>query len=227
MNNPHPYFIELRDRINQRLLELATPDAEEQIATDWKYGALGAVPANTMFICENPSLRGIRKAAVDTVDGGPPDIEAQWWGGARDNAARRFRKLLVEFGLKDGTVKTKGDWRCYITNVVKEANIVGQQRRLSAEEERKQVRDWSDILAWEISQVQPSVAVLVGQKSQQKFALLQREERIPRVRWFPMSHYSQRKLTRSEEDVLNQMRQELEGSGANSASAFEISQTRR
>ena len=118
MSPVNPHFTELRDRVNTRLLELKTPDAALQINTyRWKYGALGTVPAGTMFVCENPSLVGMASAHAETVDGGPPDIEAQWWGGPRNNASRRFRRLLIEFGLKGGDVHTKGDWHCYVTNL--------------------------------------------------------------------------------------------------------------
>jgi hypothetical protein len=203
------HFIKLRDRINQRLRDLQTPDAEEQIKTEWLCGALGAVPADTLFICENPSLTGVRNAAVATVDNGAPDIEAQWWGGPGNNAACRFRRLLVEFGLKAGAVASKGDWACYITNLVKEANIVGHQRRLTAAEQRQQARDWVDVLAWEIEQVQPRVVILVGQQAQHKFSVLQRERLMPAIEWHPMSHYSQRRLSRSEDEVLDRMRAEL------------------
>jgi len=101
------YFESLKQKIDQRLNELAKSrkisrrDAKSQIKDyPWLYGALGKVPADVMFICENPSLAGIRKAQIDTIDGGPPDIETQWWGGSHDNAACRFRVALYKLNLK-------------------------------------------------------------------------------------------------------------------------------
>lgn len=96
-----PYFEDLRDRINQRLVDLQTPHRNHQIHHySWLYGALGAVPSDVMFICENPSIAGLRQAHIDTIDGLTPDIEAQWWGGHKNPAAKRFRSILSLTGLK-------------------------------------------------------------------------------------------------------------------------------
>jgi hypothetical protein len=123
------YFEELRDRINERLGELRTPYRDLQAReSPWLYGALGEVPSDVMFICENPSITGVRQAHVDTIDGRAPDIEAQWWGGRNNPAAKRFRPVLRQVGLKTNRPDARGGWRCYITNVVKEANVAGLRR---------------------------------------------------------------------------------------------------
>jgi hypothetical protein len=142
------HFEELRSRINRRLMALETPHREWQIEDySWLYGALGAVPSDVMFVCENPSISGVRQAHVDTIDGNAPDIEAQWWGGQRNPAAKRFRAVLYQMGLKTTSPDARGGWNCYITNVVKEANFAGaDQRSLSASDLRQQARDWADIL---------------------------------------------------------------------------------
>lgn len=54
------YFEDLRRKINHRLIQLETPHRQFQIEEcTWLYGALGAVPSDVMFICENPSITGI------------------------------------------------------------------------------------------------------------------------------------------------------------------------
>ena len=84
------YFTTLRGMINKRLLDLSKKrminhqDIQLQINKfKWLYGALGKVPSTVMFICENPSITGVERAHLNTIDGGPPDIEAQWWGGPK------------------------------------------------------------------------------------------------------------------------------------------------
>ena len=67
---PHRHFVELREKIHDRLRILRPPHWEEQIEKyPWLYGALGDPGADVMFICENPSLAGVRKAKSQL--GGP------------------------------------------------------------------------------------------------------------------------------------------------------------
>ena len=143
------HFEELRNRINVRLNELQTRHREVQINDyPWLYGALGEVPSDVMFICENPSIAGIKKAHGDTIDRRAPDIEAQCWGGRNDNAAKRFCVVLRKLGLKTTRPDARGGWKCYITNVVKEANIAGQdQGSLTVAQKKEQALAWCDILA--------------------------------------------------------------------------------
>ncbi len=103
------YFENLREKINNKLREKPNNYSRIQIEDfPWLYGALGEVPSEVMFICENPSIAGIKKADDLTVDGGPPDIEAQWWGGY---AGTRFRPVLCELGLKSNGADDKSSWR--------------------------------------------------------------------------------------------------------------------
>jgi hypothetical protein len=170
------YFEELRDRINARLEVLQTP--HRSVQTDdypWLYGALGAVPSSVMFICENPSITGVRSGAVDTIDGRAPDIESQWWGGRKNPAAKRFRVMLSQLGLKSNRPEMRGGWNCYITNVVKEANVAGaEQRAKTTEERRTQASDWASVLRWELENVRPQHVFCVGGASFDVVTRLQR-----------------------------------------------------
>jgi hypothetical protein len=199
------HFEELRERINARLRELRTPHANEQINRyPWLYGALGVAPADVMFICENPSLTGVASAHAATIDGRAPDIEAQWWGGPTNAAATRFRRVLCEVGLKTTPPASRGGWNCYITNVVKEANVAGaEQRRRTPGERRQQARDWADILSWEWETVRPVHVFTVGGAATQMVEMLQAERRLPRLRVEPIGHYSARG---THEAVLDAMR---------------------
>lgn len=203
------YFEELREKINLRLRELGTRHADLQIKEyPWLYGALGAVPSEVMFICENPSLSGVRRAHVDTIDGRAPDIEAQWWGGRNNPAAKRFRRVLHRMGLKTTRPDARGGWNCYITNVVKEANIAGlEQGTKSSGERLHQARDWAGILGWELEQVRPEHVFTVGGKAHDAVARLLAEGLLPPFEPRLMGHYSARG---SEEDVLQRMLLPLE-----------------
>lgn len=185
------YFEELRNRIHSRLEELRLPGWETQIKDySWLYGALGCVPASVMFICQNPSLKPMRSAHTNTIDGAPPDIEAQWWGGKKNNAAKRFRFALHETGLKTTPPSERGGWNCYITNVVKEANITTDQRKLNTEELTEQSRRWSDILEWELSKVKPLFVICVGGKATTSVKTLHQSGSLPSFRVHSIRHYS-------------------------------------
>ena len=145
-----------------------------------------------MFICENPSLAGVANAHVATVDGRAPDIEAQWWGGPRNPAATRFRVALHRLGLKTTHPSVKGGWLCYITNVIKEMNVAGDNRQLSPADRRTMARQWAPILAWEIEQVSPRHVFCVGNAALDHVKRLADDRMIPRVRPVLVNHYSGR-----------------------------------
>ena len=198
------YFEELRSRIHGRLKDPQRPDSQRQIDNyPWLYGALGSVPASIMFICENPSQRPVE--AAHAIDDGPADIEAQWWGGKKNNAAKRFRFALYETGLKTTPPSERGGWNCYITNVVKEMNFATDQGRLKAKDRHRQARRWSDILAWEYAQVEPQHVVCVGDNAEVAVARLQREGHLPTFRLHKICHYSDRGPGRTDAVVRQRM----------------------
>ena len=190
------HFEELRSRINARLTKLRTQHRKKQIEEyPWLYGALGAVPSEVMFICENPSLTGIQSADAVPLDDGPADIEAQWWGGPKNNAAKRFRVVLHELGLKTTPPESRGGWNCYITNVVKEANFAKDQKKKKKAEKREQARQWADILLWELEQVRPTHVFAVGDEASARLSELQGKpsfgkRRLPEFPVHPIWHYS-------------------------------------
>jgi len=159
-----------------------------------------------MFICENPSLAGVRQAHRQTVDGGPPDIEAQWWGGDKDPAATRFRVVLHELGLKQSPHSLKGGWCCYITNVIKEANLAKDQANMTLSGRVAQARAWADILRWEMRAVRPRYVFAVGGRAHQVLLLLQKEARIPMCVIHRMCHFSDRGPGRTSLAVKADMR---------------------
>jgi len=191
------YFETLRGKINQRLNELVNEKkydkslAKSQIEEfPWLYGALGKVPSDVMFICENPSITGVKKAHVDTIDGGRPDIEAQWWGGSKDRAAKCFRKALYKLKLKTTQPRERGGWECYITNVIKQSNVPKDQEHLPPATKRQQARDWADILQWEIDAVKPKYVFCVGDNAFNFIRMLQKDNCISQFPFYKVMHYS-------------------------------------
>ena len=138
----HPHFIKLHERIEQRLPE----------PPDWLYGALGCPHSDVMFICENPSEKGVQDAGRKY---GHLGFEAQW-------RHKVFRKVLVKCKLKDGGCDAPGGWRCYITNFIKQMDKVSEWRKKPATEKKDIAESWLDVLKWEISQVEPQIVFCVG-----------------------------------------------------------------
>lgn len=190
------YFAQLRDMINTRLEDLATPRRFEQMNEfPWLYGALGEVPSDVMFIFGNPNVGGVERAQRDSVDGGPPNIESQWWGGATNFGATRFRVALNRLGLKTSPPNFKGGWRCYITNVIKEMNVVSEDRRIARK--RTHARAWAPVLRWEIEHVRPRHVFCSGGEVFGLVSLLIKERRIPDVRPIQIVDYSARATNES------------------------------
>ncbi len=185
------HFDVLRSKINARLVEMGAKHAQRQISEfPWLYGALGQVPSDVMFICENPSLAGVEKAHVRTISGAAPTIEDQWCGGVASNCVKRFRPALCELGLKTTAPLESGGWRCYITNVIKEADVVGD---FNTRDKKELAVAWADVLAWEIHQVSPRTIFTVGSASTDLVTILQRRNLIPAgPRPHRVMHYSNR-----------------------------------
>ena len=167
---PARHFRDLQQKIHDQLRDLRPPHWEEQIAEHpWFYGALGDPNADVMFVCENPSLGGIRAGSKSPVGGRDPDFDTQWTGGP----ANRFRRVLCDVGLKDGGIWEPGGWHCYITNVIKQAAIAGDRKKVPQREKQHAAHQWSDILQKEFDVVQPDTVFCVGGNAHEMVKLLQ------------------------------------------------------
>lgn len=187
------YLRSLRRLIGPQLARSRLRCARNQIRDyPWLWGALGQIPSDVMFICENPSMLGVQRAHDHPLGGKTPDFESQWWGGPRDYAARRFRRVLCELGLKTTPWDARAGWKCYITNLVKEVNVVRDQNALCLEAKKLQAKVWAPILAWEIDRVRPRFIFCVGAKTYRLVRWLQRADRFPEFPVHPIWHYSSR-----------------------------------
>lgn len=169
------YFVELQRRVNARLRELAPQYMEKQLKYGWLYGAWGSVPARAMFVCENPSLEGC-EATQREVSSDERDGNIQWNG---DYRAKRFREALCGVGLKEQPAESDEGWHCYITNVIKEADITNEHRKLSRPQKVMKAEQWADVLAWEWSEVKPERVFAVGGTAHHVLRRLRSEKLIP------------------------------------------------
>ena len=190
------YFHRLKEKINKQLDErvrngsITDGLARKQKSYTWLYGALGKVPADVMFICENPSLKGIEQAQARAQElGGEYDIEAQWWGG---NAGTVFRPALFELGLKTSPPVVIAGWECYITNVIKQADYANVHGRLTNTQKKEKAKQWADILKWEIEIVHPRKIICVGGSAYDLVDFLIKKNCIEHLEIHKVIHYSAR-----------------------------------
>ena len=203
---PHRHFVDLRDAIHDQLRALKPPHWEEQIGYSWLYGALGDPSADVMFVCENPSLSGIRVVRESPL-GGSPDFDTQWTGNPSNRRDRRFRSVLCDLGLKDGSIWERGGWHCYITNVIKQAAIVVEMRDSPQHQMRLAAVAWSGILQMEIDTVRPDVVFCVGGNAHRLVKWLRAEGRLRVPKPIKIWHYSAR---RGDEEMEREMRNGIE-----------------
>lgn len=126
----------------------------------WLVGALGNPEARIWFIAENPSLTQIER--VQNPDGGAPTLEAQWWASRGD---KLFREMLVKHKFKEGTIDSPKGWKCYITNVIKEADYTKNWRDKSQDARNRVAEMWSKVLAWELEHTNMQLVVIMGKQT--------------------------------------------------------------
>lgn len=123
-------------------------------------------------------------------------------GRWRNPAAKRFRRVLYELKLKDSSPAIKGGWRCYITNVIKEANLAGEQAASSGMRRMERGCAWADILRWEIDCVRPTHVFAVGERTHEVVLGLQARSLLPGVVAHRICHYSDRGPGRTDDVVV-------------------------
>ena len=103
--------------------------------------------------------------------------------------------------MKDGGVWDRGGWNCYITNVIKQAAIVAEFKRIPVEKKRRVAGQWRDILQWELGNVKPDRIFCLGHKSYRLVEWLRANARLDthgrcqRI-WHYSAPYSHEKMER-------------------------------
>lgn len=124
----------------------------------WLTGYLGNPKSKVWFVGENPSLRGVRN--VHNREHNRTE-NLQWNSHDGD---RLFREALTEAGFKSGNPEKNAGWRCYITNVIKEPEIVKHrnERKRDSKYWKEQALCWLPLLQLQIDHGNPSVLVAIG-----------------------------------------------------------------
>jgi hypothetical protein len=151
----------------------------------WAVGALGDPYSGIWFIAENPSLTQVER--VQERSGGSPTIEAQWWSSRGD---KLFREMLVKYGFRQETIDSPGGWKCYITNVIKEADYTHDWREKTQNARNQAAEIWAGLLAWELENSKPRFVVIMGKQTDKLLRYLVSKRKIELPRTEQITHYS-------------------------------------
>jgi hypothetical protein len=151
----------------------------------WLKGYLGNPHCPVWFVAENPSLRGVVRIHKES---NRASANLQWNAHAGD---RLFREALVKAGFKTGDPLAAGGWKCYITDVIKEPEIV-KDRNLKKRDPsywKNQAMRWRPVLIEEINSGRPKVLVAVGNQTRAILEFLKNQGvSLPKIDQIP--HYS-------------------------------------
>jgi hypothetical protein len=151
----------------------------------WARGAHGDPHAGIWLIAENPSLTQVER--VRDPHGGPPTIESQWWSSEGD---KLLRKMLVKFDFKSGPFDSPGGWKCYITNVIKEADYTQHWREKTQPARNQAAEIWSGLLDWELKNSRPRLVVIMGGQTRKLLDHLQTVGKIKLPHTEQITHYA-------------------------------------
>lgn len=127
----------------------------------WLDGFIGNIYSPIWFLGENPSLTQMNKQLA-TKD---LDKNLQWNASAGD---KLLRDSITETGLKNGDPNLNDGWNCYITNVIKEPEIVVERNKKKQDSGywKKQAEIWLPVLQMQINIGNPKVLVCLGGQSE-------------------------------------------------------------
>jgi serine/threonine protein kinase len=151
----------------------------------WLQGWLGDPFAGVWFVGENPSL-GMVERQQDR-HGRTATPEAQWAASRGDQLLRR---MLAKHGFKEGSAATAGGWRCYLTNVVKEADYTSRWRENTKDHLLRAAEIWAPVLCWELEAGRPHLVVAMGKQPLTMLRHLQRSGLVELPRVVGITHYA-------------------------------------
>lgn len=123
----------------------------------WLTGYIGNIHSSIWFVAENPSLNQVYKQARKTT----LDSNLQWNASLGD---KLLREAITEAGLKSGPATDDIGWNCYITNVIKEPDIVAERNQKKKDPDfwKRQAEIWWPVLQHQINEGSPQIIVLLG-----------------------------------------------------------------
>lgn len=151
----------------------------------WLEGALGDPFAGIMFIAENPSLTQVEIAQGRHGLTATPD--AQWNTSRGDHI---FRGALFDVGFKTTSPDTPGGWKCYITNIIKEADYAKNTGTKTQAERNLSADIWFEVLKWELETGKPKLIVTVGGQSEVLLSHIRMKNRLVLPKVINITHYA-------------------------------------
>lgn len=151
----------------------------------WLTGYLGNQSARIWFVAENPSLRTVERSIAAECD--PITEETQWRLSLGD---RLFRRMLVKYGFKTGSCYSPGGWKCYITDVIKQADYADGSEARSQARRNKVAEIWWPVLEWELAHSQPRLVVAMGRRVRRLLVHLQQVAGLVLPPTKTIEHYS-------------------------------------
>jgi len=130
----------------------------------WLTGYIGDISSPIWFLGENPSLSQVDKQSKKTN----LDENLQWNASAGDQL---LREAITEAGLKSGNPENNEGWKCYISNVIKEPEIVNERNRKKSDSSywKEQAKMWQPVLQKQIEIGEPKLIVTLGGQADKIF----------------------------------------------------------
>jgi len=151
----------------------------------WLQGALGNPFSGIMFIAENPSLTQVERAQGRR--GSTATSDAQWNTSKGDQI---FREALLDSGFKTKLPDTPGGWKCYITNVIKEADYAKNTGAKNQADRNLSADIWFEVLKWELETCKPKLVVTMGGQSEILIDHLQVKYKLVLPKVINITHYA-------------------------------------
>jgi hypothetical protein len=118
----------------------------------WLTGSIGDPFSPVWFIAEIPSLTRAKRGT-----GTSPNTQ---WGISTGD--RLLRETLVECGLKTGDPMADGGWRCYLSDVIKSADVAKSWRQRVRKDKERVAEAWAPVMRYELEHGQPEFIVFLG-----------------------------------------------------------------
>lgn len=130
----------------------------------WLTGYLGDIDSSIWFLGENPSLNQVNRQSKRTT----LSENLQWNSSAGDHL---LREAITEAGLKEGDPFDNKGWKTYITNVIKEPEIVNERNRKKTDSQywKKQAEMWLPVLQEQINTGKPKLLITLGGQADKIF----------------------------------------------------------
>jgi Uracil DNA glycosylase superfamily len=145
----------------------------------WLTGCIGDPFSPVWFIAENPSLTRV-KLAIGT------STNLQWSVSAGDHL---LRETLTEHGFKTGEPMEEGGWRCYVTDVIKSADIVKDWQGTPQAHKERVTEAWAPVMRYELEHGRPDFIVFLGKRALKLTTHLRTRDLIPNLPRHKLIHH--------------------------------------